>query len=199
MNKVCDYFLIHHEGLTGGLYQDSRLASSGIDYFSASGENIAMQGGKQVYFLSTIDSNEQSSADSCQAAVDADNNALKASLESNTISPQAKINLINSEIAKRTLEMAAESPVNVTSISYLTNDQMASYVVTGWMNSPGHRANILQAAYNESGIGVAYVNGYIIATQDFIERVSCGYQGAPCCPTYSCYVPNSCQQDNVCR
>ena len=29
-------------------------------------------------------------------------------------------------------------------------------VVTAWMNSPGHRANILDAAYTEMGVGVAY-------------------------------------------
>jgi len=57
----------------------------------------------------------------------------------------------------------------------------------------------LRAEYNEAGIGVAYVNGYVIATQDFIARTSCGYQGAPCCPSYSCYVPNTCQQNNICQ
>ena len=30
-------------------------------------------------------------------------------------------------------------------------------VVTGWMNSPGHRANILRPEFNE--IGVAYIEG----------------------------------------
>lgn len=39
----------------------------------------------------------------------------------------------------------------------------ASRVVTGWMNSPGHRANILQSQYDEVGIAVASgapVRGY---------------------------------------
>ena len=41
-------------------------------------------------------------------------------------------------------------------------------VVTGWMNSPGHRANILNASYNR--IGVGYVADGNYWTQMFIQR-----------------------------
>lgn len=40
-------------------------------------------------------------------------------------------------------------------------------VVTGWMNSPGHRANILNANFNKIGIGVYQKNGVIYWTQEF--------------------------------
>ncbi len=198
LNKVCDYFMIHHEGLVFGLYEDDRLKARGIDYFADSGENIAMQGGKEIVFTTNSSAADQSSIDSCDAAVQSANDALKASLESN-ISTQDKLNLISSELVKRAAELAAEATVNVTGISYTSNDEMASDIVLGWMNSPGHRANILQSSFTESGIGVAYVNGYIIATQDFIQRISCGYQGAACCPNRSCYLPTVCQADNICR
>jgi uncharacterized protein YkwD len=36
------------------------------------------------------------------------------------------------------------------------NYQGAQDVVTGWMNSPGHRANILSADYTETGVAVRY-------------------------------------------
>jgi uncharacterized protein YkwD len=36
-----------------------------------------------------------------------------------------------------------------------------------WMNSPDHRANILSGAYRWVGIGVAYANGQMFATEDF--------------------------------
>jgi uncharacterized protein YkwD len=36
-----------------------------------------------------------------------------------------------------------------------------------WMNSPPHRANILSPAYSSVGIGVAYANGSVYATEDF--------------------------------
>mgnify|MGYP000966070924 FL=1 len=39
-------------------------------------------------------------------------------------------------------------------------------VVTGWMNSPGHRANILNASFTQ--IGVGYVASGNYWTQEFI-------------------------------
>lgn len=45
-----------------------------------------------------------------------------------------------------------------------------SEVMNGWMNSPGHRANILSAAYSEIGVGVAKnKNGMYYWTQMFIK------------------------------
>ena len=38
---------------------------------------------------------------------------------------------------------------------------------TVWMNSPPHRANILSPAFSSVGIGVAYANGSVYATEDF--------------------------------
>ena len=36
-----------------------------------------------------------------------------------------------------------------------------------WMNSPDHRANILSGAYSSMGVGLAYVNGTVYATENF--------------------------------
>ncbi|HHW00637.1 MAG TPA: SafA/ExsA family spore coat assembly protein [Clostridiaceae bacterium] len=45
-------------------------------------------------------------------------------------------------------------------------------VMNGWMNSPGHRANILSAAYNEIGVGLATdKNGRKYWTQMFIKSL----------------------------
>jgi uncharacterized protein YkwD len=38
---------------------------------------------------------------------------------------------------------------------------------TSWMNSPDHRANILSPAYSSVGIGLAYANGQVWATENF--------------------------------
>jgi len=39
----------------------------------------------------------------------------------------------------------------------------------GWMNSPGHRANILNSSFTQLGVGVATdSNGRIYWTQQFI-------------------------------
>ncbi|QAA32595.1 CAP domain-containing protein [Clostridium manihotivorum] len=40
-------------------------------------------------------------------------------------------------------------------------------IVQSWMNSPGHRANILNGNYTQIGIGVAAYNGKVMATQIF--------------------------------
>ncbi len=40
-------------------------------------------------------------------------------------------------------------------------------VVTGWMNSTGHRANILNSNFNKLGVGVYQSNGTIYWTQEF--------------------------------
>jgi uncharacterized YkwD family protein len=46
----------------------------------------------------------------------------------------------------------------------------AQEVMTGWMNSAGHRANILSAAYTQIGVGVAKAsNGTLYWTQLFIK------------------------------
>lgn len=36
-----------------------------------------------------------------------------------------------------------------------------------WMNSPDHRANILSPAYSSLGVGLAYANGQVWATENF--------------------------------
>jgi uncharacterized protein YkwD len=59
-------------------------------------------------------------------------------------------------------------------VSYRTAGENIAYgqktpqeVVTGWMNSPGHRANILNANFNKIGIGVYQTNGVYYWTQLF--------------------------------
>jgi len=44
----------------------------------------------------------------------------------------------------------------------------AKSVVTAWMNSPGHRANILNAKFTKLGVGVYKVNGTMYWSQEFI-------------------------------
>lgn len=60
-------------------------------------------------------------------------------------------------------------------ISYSASGENIAYgqrtpqeVVTGWMNSPGHRANILNSNFNKMGVGVYQAsNGTIYWTQEF--------------------------------
>jgi uncharacterized protein YkwD len=51
-----------------------------------------------------------------------------------------------------------------------SDEELADAIVRGWMNSPGHRANILRAEWQAAGLGIAEsVNG-IYFTQNFIRR-----------------------------
>lgn len=61
-------------------------------------------------------------------------------------------------------ENIALEPVDVTASA----DETAHSIVEGWMNSPGHRENILRGRFDEEGLGV-YIDpsGSIYATQNF--------------------------------
>ena len=64
--------------------------------------------------------------------------------------------------------------LNDKNISWHTTGENIAYgystpeaVMTGWMNSPGHRANILNADFDSVGIGVVSQNGTLYWTQIF--------------------------------
>jgi len=58
---------------------------------------------------------------------------------------------------------------NVEGIGYVSSEasSIANAEVNSWMNSPGHRANILNAQYSVIGVGVAFDGHYYISTQNF--------------------------------
>jgi uncharacterized protein YkwD len=52
---------------------------------------------------------------------------------------------------------------------YLSLQQVCEWAVSLWMNSSGHRANILEPRYTKTGVGVAFSEGgeYLYITQIF--------------------------------
>lgn len=55
-----------------------------------------------------------------------------------------------------------------SSYDWSSMEEIAQSTVQGWMNSPGHRKNILEPDYDSEGIGVAISNdGKVYVTQDF--------------------------------
>jgi len=89
----------------------------------------------------------------------------------------------------------------VRKTEYSTFEQLAQNATQGWMNSTGHRENILNAGLDEAGMGVYVFNDSYYFTQDFITRVVCGYNGGSCCEEAGyypwCYVPWKCE-DGTC-
>lgn len=56
----------------------------------------------------------------------------------------------------------------VASYDWYTPEQMARKTVQGWMNSPGHRRNILTPHWQNQGIGIAIApDGTVYVTQNF--------------------------------
>jgi uncharacterized protein YkwD len=54
---------------------------------------------------------------------------------------------------------------------YLTLQEVCEWAVSGWMDSPGHRANILEPRYHKTGVGVSFSDEgdftYLYITQIF--------------------------------
>ena len=56
----------------------------------------------------------------------------------------------------------------VVSRDYMTTEEIASRIVDGWMDSPGHRQNILETSYDMEGIGaVVIADEKVYVTQNF--------------------------------
>lgn len=197
-NTYCTYPIIHHEGYTFGIYQKDRLENRGVYYFGSSGENIALIPGVKEQVYSYFDEADNPAHECNNDTLESD---FRTKLDSEPDETE-KIKIIKAEIAFREGLMSAEKIIEFSNTAYNTNTEVANEAVTGWMNSPGHRANILKSDFNEAGIGIAKVKNYYIITQVFIKKVDCGYLGGPCCIKAgyypSCYVPLSCELD-VCK
>jgi uncharacterized protein YkwD len=56
----------------------------------------------------------------------------------------------------------------IVTTSWNSLDQIAGMAVTGWMNSEGHRRNILNANFQQEGIGIAYsADDKVYVTENF--------------------------------
>jgi len=193
--KVCDFPIIHHEGLEFGLYSSNRLQNRGINYFSMSGENIALVSNTNYKVSYNSDDPIRFELENCESERSELDERFKEKLE-NLTDEQEKIDFINSEIKSRTDLYNHTSNIRFTNTNIKDEEKLAKETVDGWMNSPGHRANILNKDFNQGGMGVAFMRGYAISTQVFIRKIDCGYTGAKCCNeenTIYCYAPNTCE------
>lgn len=199
--KTCDFPIIHHEGLDFGDYSSDRLNNRNISYFSAAAENIALMPMVETTVTFREGDPAEELLDSCATRRSVMDKNFKSSLDAETDISQKK-EIIKKELNTRTQSYAAEKFVQIDSQNWRSIEEVSAETVNGWMNSPGHRANILTSEFDEAGMGVATVGSYVIATQVFIKRLSCGYQDAACCQedsnTFYCYLPSTCQS-GYCR
>lgn len=202
-NLTCDYPMIHHEGLVFGLYHNNRLNNRNIYYSSQSGENIALIPVAKrwiSYYSGEIAMGER--LNTCADRQAEYNTSLKERTENQSLTDIEKIKVITDEIIMRQTEIKKEIEVSLERTDWTSQTEAEIKMVEGWMNSPGHRANILKENFDEAGIGLAYVNGYIIGTQVFITRAECGYQAGACCTKVGyypyCFIPMTCE-NNLCE
>lgn len=172
----CPEIFIHHEGTEFGLYETERLYNRSIYYFEAAGENIFMTS-TWAYQLA---GNYHEPCDE----------GLEIVYEYESLERMKE----DYEALLEYSESAAR--VNWTSVEWSDQAELEKSIVEGWMESPGHRANILEPTYTEGGVGAAKVNNFIIVTQVFIDRAECGYLEADCCregPYEYCFEPWQCE------
>lgn len=197
-NKLCSYPFIHHEGVEVGLYHSDRLNYFKVYYQAASAENIALipESRESSYRSTGIIARD------CQAEINQLNKTFEEDIKTLTTEPE-KAARLKQEIISRANLTATAPDIQVIENFNSTFEQIEQQAVKGWMNSPGHRKNILNGEYDEAGMGVASVNGYFVITQVFIKRAECGYKGGACCqkPGYYpfCFVPWSCSAQSICQ
>lgn len=177
---TCDLPLIHHENLKSGLYDSDRLKNQEIYYFSLSGENIALISAvTNTFYTSGPDSNEDTFRE-CEELRNKINSEFRSEL-GEAGSRENKKKIIQQELEEREELFQDLETMEIEGQSTKNEDELVEDMVTGWMNSPSHRENILNTDFDQAGIGVSFLNGYIIATQSFIKEAECGYLGGPCC------------------
>ena len=157
-NLPCHYPIIRHEGLTPfGYSLKDRLSSRNVQYRYA-GENIAMVPvAKDLLYLNPI------------------NQPIPKCSEVSKFEPKEGVEEDRLLEYRSVLEQskqveASVSPVRWVNKKWSTPEEVAQLAVRGWMNSPGHRENILRKEYVMGGIGISTVNDYLIITHDFTGR-----------------------------
>jgi uncharacterized protein YkwD len=177
---ACDYPVIHHEGLEIGPYLSDRLDTNLIHYYRKNGENIALVSAAAYQVLVRPGSGEETSLENCREQMTAWNNELKQNLDK-IQSVDTRLAIIRAELDRRKGAFADAPEYPLDSVRWLTRDEAAVKTVQGWLDSPGHRENMLDTEFDEAGIGSVYINGYLISTQVFITRTGCAYLKGPCC------------------
>ena len=156
--KPCSYPYIRHEGFAFGFHLSDRLESRGIAYAIA-GENIAaFSFGKNFLYTYPSDQPPITCPDlpaTTPAPVDETEVQARARVDADILKLNAMVNAIPS--------------VRWIQKQWLAPDEIAHEITDGWMNSPGHRKNILEPRFVEGGMGIAIVNDYVIATHNMMK------------------------------
>jgi uncharacterized protein YkwD len=155
-NKACAYPYIRHEGFVSGLYLKDRLKNQNISY-QVIGENIIIFPVAKNFIYRTTDPEPIKCPGVEDISILPDEQ------------PEETIMRIKLNIDKRKDLLNSLPVVAWVNQEWLTPEEIAQDAVLKWMNSSGHRKQILTPEYLETGIGAAEINNYIIITQAFLR------------------------------
>lgn len=149
----CSYPLLRHTGFTFGASVAERVKSYDIFYRSV-GENLAM------FPITTRLAYRYLVSEGpvlCPAA---------SSLDP-MVSTRSEV---DTAIEERQRILQTIRDVEWVNRDWLTETRIAQKAVQLWLDSPGHRRNLLDPDFNEGGIGIGVVNDHFIITHVLVER-----------------------------
>lgn len=155
IHKPCSYPFIRHEGLTPAGFDLAERLDFGRIPFRRAGENIVMLSSvKDAIYRAP-------SPITCPTA-------SRQQIPENATPEKARsIILYNIEAAEIALGKVPE--VQWVNKSWTDIDSIAHRAVAGWIESPGHYANIANERFSRTGIGATVIGRHIIVTQVFTE------------------------------
>ncbi len=171
LGRKCDLPIIHHEGFDFGVYQCERLLNRKISGFDISSENIAITSLATYNIRYTEGDGVLEAINECIKLKDKLNENFYKKIRSN-LRESEKIKVIEDDIKKRREIYQDSFYFEDLEIIWGDKNELMDITVDGWMNSEGHRENILMPEVNETGIGVAYTDGgFLIVTQVFVRMM----------------------------
>ena len=154
---LCQYPLIRHEGFSFGFTLGDRLRARNATFRSAA-ENLAiMPLTKNLIFQHPR--NNPPPPCPVVAVIQPTNNSQEAKTSAHQETLRASLRAVQGLY-----------PINWVNREWKMADELAKSVVEGWMNSEGHRKNILTPALNFGGVGIVEVNNHIILVHKFVRR-----------------------------
>lgn len=155
IRKPCAYPMIRHEGLTAaGFDLGERLDSASVRFRRAA-ENIALVSSAKNFIY--------------RAATDFACPDFNLAPVPEGAAESVKIATVRANITTAAATLAQVPTVEWVNREWQDMDTLTRRAVTGWIESEGHRVNILNANYTETGIGIAEANEYVVITQIFLQ------------------------------
>ncbi len=158
IDKPCSEIFIRHEGSSLANFSlGDRLKNAGISFREGRENIFGMAVSKNLIYRITADQDDIICPDFQQIPMPGHPTFEEAQ------------NIIQSNIASSKTAFGALAPMTFVNREWLESYEVANRAVTGWINSPGHKENLLAPAITQDGIGIVWVNEYLIITHDFIN------------------------------